>query len=278
MAETTYMNKRQEERIKQEEEEIAQLEKERSADQETNQGESEENTEGDEPKTSEEKTWKKRHGDLRRHSQQKEQELKDRIDELEKRLDKKPSAVEAPAPDEDIEAWSKKYPDISRIVKTLAQKIADEKLEGVKTELSSFKQEKETMSKEKGMAAIREAHPDFDELQEDDAFHDWLEDQAQVVQDALYSNTNDPKGAIAVLDMYKAKANIKTNKKNAEKDAVSGVNTKGKTTVDEKDEKGYIRESEIDAMSAQEYEKRETEIMEARKAGRLIYDLSGAVQ
>ena len=40
----------------------------------------------EEPKNAEEKTFKKRYGDLRRHSQQKEKELQVKIEELSKQL------------------------------------------------------------------------------------------------------------------------------------------------------------------------------------------------
>lgn len=74
------------ERIEAEEKELEELRKANmpSADSEDSQDD-----EAGEPEGAEEKTFKKRYGDLRRHAQKKETELQDQIDELRTQLEAK---------------------------------------------------------------------------------------------------------------------------------------------------------------------------------------------
>ena len=68
----------QEDKRKKDEEELSQLIKEQKKDAESTTVEPEEI----EPVSAEEKTFKKRYGDLRRHSQEKEREFQKQIDEI----------------------------------------------------------------------------------------------------------------------------------------------------------------------------------------------------
>ena len=72
-----------EEKIKKDEEELQKLKDEQKGKTEEGKVETEEDKlEKEEPKNAEEKTFKKRYGDLRRHVQQKEQEFQKQIDSL----------------------------------------------------------------------------------------------------------------------------------------------------------------------------------------------------
>ena len=108
-------------KIKKDEEELDQLIAE-------NKGEvKEEAQEEQEPTSAEEKTFKKRYGDLRRHAQQKESDLQEQINQLKEQLDSATKKqIELPKSDEDIEAWTKKYPDVAGIVETIAIKKSKE--------------------------------------------------------------------------------------------------------------------------------------------------------
>ena len=70
--------------------------------------------------SAEEKSFKKRYGDLRRHMQEKEKEWDEKFKAFEKRLEKE--SIIPPKSDEDIEEWSKEYPDVAGIVETIAAK------------------------------------------------------------------------------------------------------------------------------------------------------------
>ena len=54
------------------------------------------------------------------------------------------------------------------------------------------------------------------------------------------------------------------------------MNTRSeRSRPNDNDSKGHIRESQVSKMSAQEYEKRADEIMDAIRTGKFIYDISG---
>ena len=73
----------------------------------------------------EEKNFKKRYGDLRRHSQKKEEEFNAKIAALEAKLDKaSKQELVLPKTDEELEAWAKEYPDVAGIIESIADKKA----------------------------------------------------------------------------------------------------------------------------------------------------------
>ena len=137
-----------------------------------------------------------------------------------------------------------------------------------------------TVTKEKAEAALMQLHPDFDEIRDSDDFHEWAEEQPKWVQDALYDNDNDARSAARAIDLYKADKGIAEAKKpKSNKDAAKSVTTKNaRRKPQEDDTSNYLRESQVDKMSAQEYEKNSDEIMEAIRSGKFIYDLSGSAR
>jgi len=258
-------------RIKKDEEELKELIQDHKG--EAKEAEPEEA----EPKTVEEKTFKKRYGDLRRHSQQKEGELQTQIDALKKQLDESTrKEISLPKSDEDIEAWSKQYPDVAAIVETIAIKKAQEQT----IELDKRVKEIDTMQlnvhKEKAEAELLSIHPDFNEIRETDEFHNWAEDQPKWIQDALYENDNDARSASRAIDLYKADMGISKKKSATVKDAARSTNTKStRTKLQEDSSSDYLRESVVQSMSAKEYERNQDDIMEAIRTGKFIYDVSG---
>ena len=81
-------------------------------------------------KNAEERTFKKRYGDLRRHSQEKEKEYQKQLDDLKGQLEKATKKeMKLPKSEEDIEEWAKEYPDVAKIVETIAIKKAREQSE-----------------------------------------------------------------------------------------------------------------------------------------------------
>jgi hypothetical protein len=100
-----------------------------------------------------EKTWKKRHGDLRRHAQKEKTELTNRLAELERRLNEAPSTA-SPVTKEDVIKWSEDNPKAAAIIKALALEESGSKFQ----ELDKLTTE---INKEKGESRILKAHPDF---------------------------------------------------------------------------------------------------------------------
>ena len=265
----------QEERTKRDEEELEQLKKEHA-------GEVEEvEAEEAEPTSAEEKTFKKRYSDLRRHQQKQAEEFKAELAAMKSQLEKATKKeMKLPKSDEDIEQWAADYPDVAAIVETIAMKKAAEQSTALEERMKAIDEMQTSATKEKAEAALMQMHPDFDEIRDSDDFHNWAEEQPKWVQDALYDNDNDARSAARAIDLYKADMGIAEAKKSKSgKDAAKSVTAKNTRNKPQEDESStYLRESQVEKMSVHEYEKHSDEIMEAIRSGKFIYDLSGSAR
>jgi len=268
-------------RAEQEEKEIEELMQSRQEDTEEQEvvavAEAPKEAASDEDKdlTREEKTYKKRYDDLRRH----QNKLVEQVKTLEAQVSD-PSSFAAPTTEAELEAWKEKYPDVANIVSTLAKKEAQAMYNAADERLSRLDEIAEQADRAKAEAEIRAIHSDFDELKDSDAFHDWVDVQPKWVKDALYVNSDDPASVARVIDLYKADNNIvnKGKKISAKRAAAAIVTKKGRTSVDADESNGRITESDVNKMSTVEYEKRSDEIMEAIRGGRFVYDMTGAAR
>jgi hypothetical protein len=226
--------------------------------------------------SAEEKTFKQRYGDLRRHMQEKEKETAAKLEKLQQQLEASTkNELVLPKSEEEIDAWTKQYPDVAGIIEAIADKKASERASELDGRLKEIEEMRTTARKEKAEAELFSLHPDFAELRADDAFHDWAKEQPKVVQDALYDNVDDVKSVARVLDLYKADKGIKTKRVAKEdKSAASSVKARKAAPIDPDDSSRYLRESQVAKMSIKEYEKRAEEIMEAQRSGKFIYDMS----
>ena len=226
--------------------------------------------------SAEEKNFKKRYGDLRRHVQDKEQEWKVKFEQLESQLNAAAkNELVLPKSEQDIEAWAKKYPDVAGIVEAIADKKANERAADLDGRLKEIEELRTTAKREKAEAELAALHPDFSDIRKDDAFHNWAEEQPKWVQDALYENSEDAKSVARVIDLYKSDKGI-TNKKasSSDKGAAASVTTKRTTSPNHEESSNYLRESQVAKMSMKEYEKRAEDIFEAQRQGKFIYDMS----
>ena len=278
-----FMNKRSThaDRIKKDEEELELLKKQVQG--ETEETAQEEKAEEiiEEPKTAEEKTFKKRYGDLRRHSQEKEKEFQKQLDDLKAQLETATKKeIKLPKTEAEIEEWAKEYPDVAQIVESIAMKKAREQSLELEDRLKKIDEMNLSARKEKAEVELLKFHPDFDEIRDSDDFHEWAEQQPNWVQAALYENDNDARSAARAIDLYKADRNIsKASKTKNDKSAASEVSAKNtRTKVDATDSSKKILESAVQKMSAKEYEKKADVIMEAIRSGNFVYDLSGSAR
>ena len=158
----------QEERTKRDEEELEQLKKEHAG--ETEEVEAEEA----EPTSAEEKTFKKRYSDLRRHQQKQAEEFKAELAAMKSQLEKATKKeMKLPKSDEDIEQWAADYPDVAAIVETIAMKKAREQSSALEERVKFIDEMQLNATKEKAEAALMQIHPDFDEIRDSDDFHNW---------------------------------------------------------------------------------------------------------
>jgi len=268
-------NNRNRKRIEEDEKEIQELEGKTQEEEEVAVEATEEEPEVEDKNLSrEEKSFKKRYGDVRRHMQQKEKDWEEKFAALEARLGQE--NIRPPKSDEDIESWAAEYPDVASIVETIAAKKAQEMFNKAEDRLQRLDAKEAEMSRSSAEQDIRKAHPDFDKLREADEFHDWVDDQPKWVQDALYENSDDAASVVRVIDLYKVDNGMTKSDYAAKRKAAAGtVKKASKASVDAEDTSGSFKESDIARMSAKEYEKQEEAITKAIQSGKFIYDLSG---
>jgi len=270
---TAFMNKpyTQEERVKRDEEELEELIKARDGEVEEVEAE---------PTSAEEKTFKKRYSDLRRHQQKQAEEFKTELAALKSQLESATKKeMKLPKSDEDIETWATEYPDVAAIVETIAMKKAREQSSALEERLKAIDEMQNSATKEKAEATLMQMHPDFDEIRDSDDFHEWAEEQPKWVQDALYENDNDARSAARAIDLYKADKGISKSKSKSDKAAAKSVSTKNSRSKPQEEESStYLKESQVQKMSPQQYEKMSDEIMEAIRSGKFIYDVSGSAR
>jgi hypothetical protein len=233
-----------------------------------------------EPVNAEEKSFKKRYGDLRRHQQNKDKDYEERIKVLEEQLtESTKSEIKLPKSDEDIDAWAKQYPDVAAIVETIAIKKAREQSQGLEDTKKEIDEMKATASRERAEVELLKIHPDFSTIRDSDDFHNWAEEQPSWVQNALYENDTDARSASRAIDLYKADMNITTKKPASNKDAARSVNSRtSRSEPDTDNNDGAFKESQVAKMTPQQYERASDAIMEAIRTGKFIYDMSGSAR
>lgn len=230
-----------------------------------------------EPKEPEEASFKKRYGDLRRHTQQLMSQKDQELEKLQTQLDSAAKGqIKFPKTDEEIEEWTKKYPDVSKIVNTIARKHANEALEEGEKRLGHLKDLETKLTKKEAEQQLMRLHPDFNDIRQDPAFHDWVIMQPQNMQDALYKNTTDAMAASRAIDLYKADTGKrKTTSKRSAAQAVGRTSSSAPAATG----KAKFSESQIARMSDREYEANEEAILLAmRTEGAFIYDMSGGAR
>ena len=271
---SAFINKKytNEDRLKRDEEELEELLAEQKGEVEEPEPE---------PEGAEERSFKKRYGDLRRHMQDKEKEWSSKLESIQAQLNEATrKEIKLPKSDDDIEAWATKYPDVAAIVETIAIKKAKEQAADLEDRVKLVDEMRLNASREKAEAELMRLHPDFDDIRDSDDFHNWVEEQPKWVQDALYENNNDARSAARAIDLYKADVGLTNKRKStSNKDAARSVDTRGsRSRPNDSSNPNTILESEVAKMSSQEYERRSDEIMEAIRTGSFVYDLSGSAR
>jgi len=227
----------------------------------------------------EEKSFKKRYGDVRRHLAEKEKEYKARIAELEETLKSGPKHIRPPKTDEDIAAWARQYPDVASIVETIAAKKAKELFKNAEARFAELDRVKYEAERDKAENIIRKAHSDFDDLRNSDAFHTWAEEQPKWVQDALYENSDDPHSVIRVIDLYKVdNGKTPSDYRRKAKEVAKSVPKGQRTSLDSTGTDGVFRESQVARMSDREYAANAEAIDASIRSGKFIYDVSGGAR
>jgi len=231
--------------------------------------------------TDEEESFKKRYGDLRRYMQQTVESKDKELEQLKAELrDKQKDEFTLPTSEDEIEAWATKYPEVAKIVDSIAQKRAREASQEVEQSMSDLRKMKSQLEREKAEHELKRLHPDFDAIRSQKQFHDWVAQQPTYLQDALYKNENDAIAAARAIDLYKADMGMITEKRSdseLKKEAAKAVKGKTSTTPSSRPSTEWS-ESRVANLKAYEYEKHEEDILAAMQKGTFVYDMSGAAR
>jgi hypothetical protein len=262
------------ERIEREEAELKQLSEQKKS-------EDEEVVDDDSNLSAEEKSFKKRYGDLRRHSQQQALSLQKQIDELKQQLTQSTEQqIKLPTSEDELATWAKTYPDVAKIVETIAIKKAKEQTAALDERFKALDERDKLTAREKAELELLKLHPDFDTIRDTDDFHNWADEQPAWVQQALYENDTDARSAARAIDLYKVDRNIgKAKPEKKTSGAAESVNTRGsRSTPVSQDTDGVIYESQVNKMSSLQYEKNLEAIQKAMQTGKFVYDMSSGAR
>ena len=266
------------ERIEREEEELKQLTEKNV---EKSAPAVDDNAEDDSNLSAEEKSFKKRYGDLRRHSQQQQLALQKQIDELRTQLTQSTEKqIKLPTNEDDLAKWAATYPDVAKIVETIAIKKAKEQTASIEQRFAALDEQEKMTAREKAELELMKIHPDFDTIRDTDDFHDWADEQPKWVQQALYENDTDARAAARAIDLYKADRNMaKAKSKKEDTSAAQSIRTRSERSAPTgNDTEGVMYESQVAKMSSKQYEANEEAIMKAMQTGKFVYDLSAGAR
>ena len=239
----------------------------------------EEKEDGETPDTAEERSFKKRYGDLRRHQQEQKSDFEEQIKALKGELKSTSTGdMELPSTEEEIADWADKYPQVANIMQTMALKAAKDQNETLSNRMQEIDDLQLSANKGKAEAKLLQIHPDFEQIREEDAFHDWVDTQPKWVQDSLYHNEADATSAARAIDLYKLDAGIskkKKGKKGDSRSAAQEVSSRGNSSPTEGSGEQQYVESDVAAMTIAEYEEHQDAIAKAMRSGNFVYDVSG---
>lgn len=263
--------------IEEEDKEIEELEAERNKVEEE-EVEAEQEAKAEAELDPEEKTFKKRYGDLRRHVQKIQEthdseirSLKEQVEGLTRKQ------VKLPKTDEELEQWAEKYPDVAKIVETIATKKAIEARKDVEEKLKYVDEMQTKVQIEKAETELSKLHPDFQELRVSEDFHDWVAAQPKWIQSALYENDTDHLAAAKAIDLYKLETN-KSATKSETKEAAKSVKKSSRAEEPKTQDRNVWSESRVKNLSSKDWEKHEDVISESIANGTFVYDISGGAR
>jgi len=225
------------------------------------------------PARAEDRVFKKRYDDLKRHYDSTIQKHKDELESLRNRLESGNSQFNPPKSKEELDAWRKEYPDVYDMVETIAIEKATTQTAELEDKYKNLKVQQEQIAKEKAEVELLKLHPDFNELRQQDSFHEWAERQDPTIQGWLYENTSNATLAARAIDLYKMDQGIsklsKKQESNVKKEAAKAISKTKKSTETDIPQKKIWTATEISKLKAHEFEKLESEIDLARLEGRI---------
>ena len=224
------------------------------------------------PASVEDKVYKKRYDDLKRHYDSTVNKHKDEVFNLKTQVEQASKNFIPPKDKDALDKWRKEYPDVYDVIKTVAYQEADEKAKEVNNKLQQLQKDQQKVLRDKAEVELLKLHPDFNKIKDSQDFHDWAGAQDSMIQGWLYDNFDNANLAARAIDLYKMDKGLKkaeADKVDTKKEASKSVTSTARST--EKDIKGkkIWSVSEIKRLKPSEFVKFEKDIDMARKEGRI---------
>ena len=225
------------------------------------------------PVNAEDRVFKKRYDDLKKHYDSTINKHKDEVTSLRSQLESSTKEFVPPKSKSELEAWRKEYPDVYDMVETIAMDKATTQTAELENKYKSIQLQQEQIKKEKAEVELLKLHPDFNDIRSKDDFHEWAEQQDPTIQGWLYENTSNAKLAARAIDLYKMDKGVskltKKEEKDVKKEAAKAITKTKKSTESESPKKKIWTTSEIANLKPHQFEKFEEDIDLARLEGRI---------
>tara|TARA_R100001377_G_scaffold22707_2_gene12188 strand:+ start:8766 stop:9653 length:888 start_codon:yes stop_codon:yes gene_type:complete len=224
------------------------------------------------PVTAEEKAFKKRYDDLKRHYDKTLSKHKNEVTSLRTQVEQSANKLLPPKDPAELAEWKTQYPDVYEVIETISLKQADARTKQLEDKFQNLQTQQIEIAKEKAEIKLLKKHPDFQEIRATDQFHEWAQVQDPTIQGWLYDNTDNADLAARAIDLYKMDSGIVSNNKSKssdiKKEAAKAVTStkKGNQVITEKK---IWSVDEISRLKPSQFEKHEKEIMLARREGRI---------
>jgi len=225
------------------------------------------------PAKAEDRVFKKRYDDLKKHYDSTLNKHKDEVRTLRTQLESSTKQFVPPKSKSELEAWRKEYPDVYEMVETIAMNKATTRTAELEDKYKNLQNQQEQIAKEKAEVELLKLHPDFNDLRQKDDFHEWAANQDPTIQGWLYENTSNAKLAARAIDLYKMDSGqsklTKKEEKDVKKEAAKAISKTRKAVDSEAPKKKVWTTSEISKLKPHEFEKFEKDIDLARLEGRI---------
>ena len=186
--------------------------------------------------------------------------------------------VRLPKTDEEIDDWANKYPDVAKVVETIATKKARENSKQIEEKLAYLSEKEQRVNRKEAETELGKRHPDYDDLRSNPSFHEWAERQPKMIQQALYDNEDDFEAASKAIDLFKLERERDSVDRSSPKEAAKSVSTRRRTSEPNDQPKTKWSESRVRKLSDKQWDRFQEEIEDAMRSGNFDYDESGAAR
>ena len=225
------------------------------------------------PAKAEDRVFKKRYDDLKKHYDSTINKHKEEVVSLRSQLESSTKQFVPPKSKDELEAWRKEYPDVYDMVETIAMNRATTQTAEIEDKYKNLQLQQEQIAKEKAEVELLKLHPDFNEIRQKEEFHNWAANQDPTIQGWLYENTSNAKLAARAIDLFKMDNGesklTKKEEKDVKKEAARAISKTRKSTESDIPKKKVWTTSEISKLKPHEFEKHEKDIDLARLEGRI---------